>query len=103
MPALGPGATSCGSYVAEYKEAIRHGDFYSQRMNTDMRLAWIAGFLSAIVTYLPEERALFSQMDMAYVRRWILDYCQHHPRETLLQATHRPCMQASSSQNEGNA
>ena len=87
LPAFGQAATSCESYVVEYTEAVRHGDFYSQRMNTDMRLAWIAGFLSAMMTYLPQERERLSQIDMAYVRRWIVDYCQHHPRETLLQAT----------------
>lgn len=87
LPAFGQAATSCEAYVAEYKEAIRHGDFYSQRMNTDMRLAWIAGFLSAIMTYLPQDRERLSQIDMTDIRQWIVDYCQHHPRETLLQAT----------------
>ena len=60
LPAFGQAATTCESYVAEYQEAVRHGDFYSQRMNTDMRLAWIAGFLSAMMTSIPQERERLS-------------------------------------------
>ena len=79
--------TACAAYVAEYEASIRYGDVYVQRVNTAMRLAWIAGFLSAIRIHMPNDKDIFSHIDPEHIKLWILDYCTKHPTETLIEAT----------------
>src|SRR5712691_1351326 len=42
MTAFELAETACEAYVAEYEASISEGDVYVQRVNTAMRLAWIA-------------------------------------------------------------
>ena len=79
--------TACDAYVAEYEASISYGDVYVQRVNTAMRLAWIAGFLSAIRIHMPNDKDIFSHIDPEHIKLWILDYCTKHPTAKLIEAT----------------
>jgi hypothetical protein len=87
MAAFELAETPCEAYVAEYEVSIRYGDVYVQRVNTAMRLAWIAGFLSAIRVHIPQAKDLFSHSDPEHSKLWIRDYCTQHPTHTLIEAT----------------
>ena len=78
---------ACDAYVAEYEASISSGDVYVQRINTAMRLAWIAGFFSAIRAHIPNDKDIFSHIDQEHLKLWILDYCTKHPTDTLIEAT----------------
>jgi hypothetical protein len=52
-----------------------------------MRLAWVAGFFSAIKMYMPNDRDIFSHTDPEHIKLWIRDYCTKHPTDTLIEAT----------------
>ena len=87
MTAFGLAETTCDSYVAEYEASISYGDVYVQRVNTAMRLAWIAGFFSAIRVHIPNAKDIFSHIDPEHIKLWILDYCTKHPTDKLIEAT----------------
>ena len=79
--------TACDAYVSEYEASIGYGDVHVQRVNTAMRLAWIAGFFSAIRVYVPNDKDIFSSIDPEQIKLWILDYCAKHPTSKLIEAT----------------
>ena len=79
--------TACAAYVTEYEASISAGDVYVQRVNTAMRLAWIAGFVSAIRMYIPTDKDLFSRIDPEHIKLWLLEYCTTYPTNTLREAT----------------
>ena len=87
MTAFELAETACDAYVAEYEASISEGDVYVQRVNTAMRLAWIAGFFSAIRMHIPHDRDIFSYRDPEHIKLWIRDYCTKHPTDTLIEAT----------------
>ena len=78
--------TTCDAYVAEYETSISYGDVYIQRVNTAMRLAWIAGFFSAISVHMPKDTDIFSRIDPEHIKLWILDYCTKHPTSKFIEA-----------------
>jgi len=87
MTAFELAETACDAYVAEYEASISDGDVYVQRVNTAMRLAWIAGFFSAIRIHIPNDKDIFSHIDLEHIKLWIRDYCTKHPTDTLIEAT----------------
>jgi len=86
MTAFELAETACDTYVAEYEASISDDDVYVQRVNTAMRLAWIAGFFSAIRIYIPNDKDIFSHIDPEHIKLWMLDYCTKHPTDTLIEA-----------------
>ena len=87
MTAFEIAETACDAYGAEYEAFISYGDVYVQRVNTAMRLAWIAGFFSAIRAHIPNDKDIFSHIDQEHLKLWILDYCTKHPSDKLIEAT----------------
>src|SRR5262245_41238335 len=86
MTAFEIAETACDAYVAEYEASISYGDVYVQRVNTAMRLAWIAGFFSAIRIHMPKDTDIFSRIDPEHIKLWILDYCAKHPTSKFIEA-----------------
>ena len=86
MTAFELAETACDAYVAEYEASISSGDVYVQRVNTAMRLAWIAGFFSALRVHIPSDKDIFSHTDPEHIKLWILEYCTKHPTGKLLEA-----------------
>ena len=86
LTAFGLAETACDAYVAEYEASISSGDVYVQRVNTAMRLAWIAGFFSAISVHMPKDTDIFSRIDPEHIKLWILDYCAKHPTSKFIEA-----------------
>jgi hypothetical protein len=86
IAAFGLADTPCEAYVSEYEASVHYGDVYVERVNTAMRLAWIAGFLSAIKAHILQDKELFSHGDQEHIKLWIRDYCTKHPTTTLLEA-----------------
>jgi hypothetical protein len=52
-----------------------------------MRLAWIAGFFSAIRIHIPNDKDIFSHIDLEHIKLWMLDYCMKHPADKFIDAT----------------
>ena len=87
MTAFEIAETARDAYVAEYEASISSGDVYVQRVNTAMRLAWIAGFFSAIRMHMPNDKDIFSHIDPEHIKLWMLDYCMKHPADKFIDAT----------------